>query len=154
MTLSEDAGAGRRFCIIVSRFNRVVTEQLEAGAVEALRRHGVAAEDIDVVAVPGAWELPYAARLAGQREYDGIIAIGCVIRGETPHFDYVCLAATRGLEAAGRSCDAPIAFGVLTTNTLEQALQRAGGTAGHKGEETALAALEMSQLRERWLGGE
>ncbi|MEE9206784.1 MAG: 6,7-dimethyl-8-ribityllumazine synthase [Gemmatimonadota bacterium] len=154
MTLSARAGAGRRFCLIVSRFNEVVTEQLEAGARETLQRHGVEPGDIDVVAVPGAWELPYAARLAGERGYAGIVALGCVIRGETPHFDYVCLGAARGLEAAGRSSDAPIAFGVLTTDTLEQALQRAGGTVGHKGEEAALAALEMSQLRERWLGGD
>ena len=153
MTLSAQTGAGKRFCLIVSRFNHVVTEQLEAGALETLQRHGVEPGDIDVVAVPGAWELPYAARLAGQKGYDGIVALGCIIRGETPHFDYVCLGAARGLEAAGRTCEAPIAFGVLTTDTLEQALRRAGGKAGHKGEEAALAALEMSQLRERWLGG-
>ncbi|MEN8144484.1 MAG: 6,7-dimethyl-8-ribityllumazine synthase [Gemmatimonadota bacterium] len=154
MTLSAQAGAGRRFCLLVSRFNEVVTEQLEAGAIKTLQRHGVEAGDIDVVAVPGAWELAYAARLAGQRGYDGILALGCVIRGETPHFEYVCFGAASGLEAAGRSCDVPITFGVLTTDTLEQALQRVGGSGGHKGEEAALAALEMSQLRERWLGGD
>ena len=99
---------GQRFALIVSRFNEVVTEQLEAGARETLQRHGVEPGDIDVVAVPGAWELPYAARLAGERGYAGIVALGCVIRGETPHFDYVCLGAARGLEAAGRSSDAPV----------------------------------------------
>ena len=130
--------------MVVSRFNEVVTEQLEVGAVDWLSAHGV--RDVDVVRVPGAWELPTGVRLAAGRGYDGIVALGAVIRGETPHFDYVCLAATQGLEAAGRDLGIPVGFGLLTTDTLEQALQRVGGTHGHKGEEAAEAVVEMCDL--------
>jgi 6,7-dimethyl-8-ribityllumazine synthase len=140
-------GAGLRICLVVSRFNRVVTEQLEAGALDWLRAHGV--EKADVVRVPGAWELPAGIRLAASRGYDGFVALGAVIRGETPHFDYVCQGATAGLEAAGRDLGVPIGFGLLTTDDLEQALQRVGGTAGHKGEEAAEAVVEMCALAGR-----
>ena len=137
-------GTGLTICLVVSRFNEVVTEQLEAGALEWLCAHGV--DEPDVVRVPGAWELPAGVRLAARRGYDGIVALGAVIRGETPHFEYVCQAATAGLEAAGRDLDIPIGFGLLTTDNLEQALQRVGGTAGHKGEEAAEAVVTMCTL--------
>ena len=149
MTLPADAGAGRRFCLIVSRFNEVVTEQLEAGALETLQRHGVEPGDIDVVAVPGAWELPYAARLAGQRGYDGIIALGAVIRGGTPHFDYVAGECVRGISAAAQQHGVPVGFGVLTVDTIEQAIERAGTKAGNKGEDAALAVIESVNLLRR-----
>ncbi|MFQ5888891.1 MAG: 6,7-dimethyl-8-ribityllumazine synthase [Gemmatimonadota bacterium] len=146
---AEPRGEGRRFCLVVSRFNPMVTERLEAGARQALLRHGVRAEDIDVIRVPGAWELPQAARMAARMGYDGIVALGCVIRGETPHFDYVCRGATDGLAALARQNPIPIGFGLLTTENLPQALDRSGGTVGNKGEEAALAALELSALADQ-----
>jgi len=140
-------GNGRRFCLIVSRFNGLVTERLEEGARRALEAHGVRPADIDVVRVPGAWELPFAARCVAELGYDAIVALGCVIRGETPHFEYVCRGATDGLATLTISTGVPIGFGLLTTDTAEQALRRAGGEAGDKGEAAALAALELGDLK-------
>jgi 6,7-dimethyl-8-ribityllumazine synthase len=141
---------GRRFCLVVSRFNATVTERLETGARGCLIEGGVRPDDIDTVCVPGAWELPQGVRLAVARgTYDGVIALGCVIRGQTPHFEYVSLAATVGLEAAARDVGVPVGFGLLTTDTGEQALARAGGAKGNKGEEAARAALEMCALASR-----
>jgi 6,7-dimethyl-8-ribityllumazine synthase len=135
--------------IAASRFNRLVTEQLVAGAVEALRRHGVAEADVDLAWAPGAFELPLvAARLAASGRYAGVIAIGAVVRGETPHFDHVAGQAAAGLAAVARTASVPVAFGVLTTDTMEQALDRAGGKAGNKGAEAALTVLEMAGLLE------
>jgi len=142
-------GTGRRVAIAASRFNRLVTEQLVAGAVEALRRHGVAEADIDLAWAPGSFELPLvAARLAASGRYAGVVAIGAVVRGETPHFDHVAGQAASGLAAVARGASVPVAFGVLTTDTMEQALDRAGGKAGNKGAEAALTALEMAGLLE------
>lgn len=141
------AGAGRSFAIIVSRFNDVVTERLVEGARDALLQNGVADDDIDLYRVPGAWELPGAARkVAALRRHAAIIALGCVIRGETPHFDYVAGHASDGLGRVSVEADVPVLFGVLTTDTAEQALARAGGDVGNKGWDAALAALEMADL--------
>jgi 6,7-dimethyl-8-ribityllumazine synthase len=140
-------GDGKRFALAVSRFNELVTEQLLDGAQACLRHHGVADEDIDVAWVPGAWELPPAAkRLALSDRYAGVVALGCVIRGETPHFDYVAGEASRGLADIALAATVPVTFGVLTTETLEQAMARAGGRDGNKGWDAALSALEMADL--------
>lgn len=149
--VSENAGtldgAGRRFAVVVSRFNDHITERLARGAVEALTRHGVAAEDLAVVRVPGAWELPQAcARVVEWSGVDAVVALGCVIRGETPHFEYVAGEAARGLAELARSSTVPVAFGVLTTESLEHALVRSEDGPGNKGWEAALAALEMVTL--------
>lgn len=133
--------------IVVARFHSVVTDSLLAGALEALVTHGLSPDRIEVVRVPGAFELPGAtARLLERGGIDGIIALGCVIRGETPHFDFVAGEATRGLGELALRGPVPIAFGLLTTETLEQALRRAGGKTENKGWDAALAALEMANL--------
>jgi 6,7-dimethyl-8-ribityllumazine synthase len=142
-------GRGRRVAIAASRFNRLVTDSLVAGAVEELRRHGVQESDIDLAWVPGAFELPLTAeRLAASGRYAAVVAIGAVVRGATPHFDHVAGQAAAGLAAATRATGVPVAFGVLTCDTMEQALDRAGGKAGNKGAEAALCALEMAGLLE------
>ncbi len=141
------SGRGYRFALVVSRFNRSVTDRLLTGARECLAEHGVAEADVDVFRVPGAWELPQAARrIASGGRHDALVALGCVIRGETPHFEYVCDEASRGLGEVARSVDIPVLFGVLTTDTEEQALVRAAKGADNKGWEAALAALEMVEL--------
>ena len=138
---------GLKFAIIVGRFNSVITDRLLDGALDGLRRAGCAGEDIEVVKVPGSWEMPVvAAELARQKRHDAIIALGCVIRGETPHFDYVAGEAAKGLAQAAAQTGIPVAFGVLTTNTLEQALDRAGAKSGNKGLDAAMAAVEMANL--------
>jgi 6,7-dimethyl-8-ribityllumazine synthase len=143
----DPSGAGRRFVIVAARFNEWITERLVDGARNCLIRHGVAERDVDLVWVPGAWELPVAAlRLARADRYAGIVAIGCVIRGETAHFEYVAGEAATGLGEAARETGVPIGLGVLTTEDEEQALARAGGDAGNKGWEAALAVLEMADL--------
>jgi 6,7-dimethyl-8-ribityllumazine synthase len=140
-------GHGRRFAIVGSRFNESVTQKLMEGALDALLRHGAAFDDVDVVWVPGAWELPTAARwLLASDRYDALIAIGAVIRGETPHFDFIAAEAARGLADAGAAFDTPVGFGLLTCDTLVQAEARAGGEHGNKGWDAALAALEMVDL--------
>lgn len=141
--------AGRRFAIVASRFNSRVVELLVSGAVDCLRRHG--ADDITVVRVPGAWEIPQAAEelaagSAGDTRFDAIVALGVVIRGETPHFDYICSSCSRGLASLAKRHRIPVGFGVLTCDTSQQAEERAGGKAGNKGWEAALAALEMADL--------
>ena len=142
-------GRGRRVAIAASRFNRLVTDPLVAGAVEELRRHGVASDQVDLAWVPGAFELPLVAeRLAASGRYAAVVAIGAVVRGATPHFDHVAGQAAAGLAAVTRSTGVPVAFGVLTCDTMEQALDRAGGKAGNKGAEAALCALEMAGLLE------
>ena len=144
------SGAGRRFAVVVSRFNEGITQRLVEGALDALTRHGTAFEDVDVLWVPGAWELPFAARrtLAADR-YDAVIALGAVIRGDTPHFDFVAGEAARGLAQASADYELPVAFGVLTCDTMEQAEARAGGEHGNKGWDAALAAMEMADLFSR-----
>jgi 6,7-dimethyl-8-ribityllumazine synthase len=142
-------GAGRRVAIVASRFNRLVTDPLLAGAREELARHGVADADVDVAWVPGSFELPLAAqRLAQTGRYAGVVAIGAVVRGATAHFEHVAGQAAAGLAAVARETGVPVAFGVLTTDTMEQALDRAGGKAGNKGAEAALCVLEMAALLE------
>jgi 6,7-dimethyl-8-ribityllumazine synthase len=142
-------GRGRRVVIAAARFNRLVTDLLVSGAVEELRRHGVEQADVDLAWVPGAFELPLAAeRLAATGRYAGVVAIGAVVRGSTPHFEYVAGQAAAGLAAVTRSTGVPVAFGVLTCDTMEQALDRAGGKAGNKGAEAALTVLEMAGLLE------
>ena len=142
-------GAGRRVAIAASRFNRLVTDLLVAGATDALRRHGVAGTDVDVAWAPGAFELPLvAARLLATGRYGGVVALGAVVRGATPHFDYVAGEAAAGLAAVARTTGVPVAFGVLTCDTMEQALDRAGGKAGNKGAEAAVTVLELAGLLE------
>jgi 6,7-dimethyl-8-ribityllumazine synthase len=141
------SGDGLRVAVVLARFNESVTERLLAGALDALAQHGVASDAIDVATVPGAFELPLCAqRLAATGRYDAIVCLGAVIRGETPHFDFVAGEAARGIADVSRRHDLPIAFGVLTTDTVEQALARAGGERGNKGFEAALTALEMVQM--------
>jgi 6,7-dimethyl-8-ribityllumazine synthase len=146
--LSGDlTGSGKRFAIAATRFNGAIVEQLVAGALDCLLRHGVKDQDITVVRLPGAWELPLVVRrLAEAKSYDAVIALGCVIRGETPHFDYVAGEAAKGVAAAALGSGVPVSFGVLTTDTTEQAAARAGLKAGNKGVDAALAALEMANL--------
>src|SRR4030081_1420394 len=139
--------SGLRFAVVVSRFNNFITERLLGGSIEALGQSGAAKADIEVVEVPGAFELPLAAKkMAAKGEYDALIAIGCVIRGETSHYDYVCSETARGLQLAQMDTGVPILFGVLTCENLEQAIDRAGPKAGNKGFEAALAAIEMGHL--------
>jgi 6,7-dimethyl-8-ribityllumazine synthase len=143
-------GEGRRYAVIASRFNHDITSKLADGAMEALVRHGVASEDVDLLWVPGAWELPFAARrLAATERYNALVVVGAVIRGETPHFDFVAGEAARGLADASTEYEIPIGFGLLTTDTIEQAAERSGGDHGNKGWDAAIAALEMSDLFER-----
>lgn len=142
-------GAGRRVCVIVSRFNADVTTALLEGAVGALTERGVAAADLDIVFVPGAWELPLAAREAAGRGYDAIVALGCVIRGETAHFEHVSGGACEGLARVQLDTGVPVGLGVLTPDTSAQALARAGGELGNAGVEAAKAALEMADLVDR-----
>lgn len=151
-------GAGRRFGIVAARFNSRIVDLLVQGAVDALVRHGVDAGAIRVVRVPGAWEIPLAleALASSQGEdgetYDGLIALGVVIRGETPHFDYICSQCSAGIAAVGERHRLPVGFGVLTCDTSEQAQERAGGKAGNKGWDAALATLEMADLLARLRG--
>ena len=143
-------GRGRRLAVVVSRFNEHITRRLLDGCLEALHKHGASLDEIDVFWVPGAWELAFAARRgAASERYDGIIALGAVIRGETPHFDYVAGGAARALAQASADFDVPITFGVLTCDTTEQAEARAGGAHGNKGWDAALAALELIDLFSR-----
>jgi 6,7-dimethyl-8-ribityllumazine synthase len=138
---------GLRFALLVSRFNSFVTERLLAGALDALQRSGAAEDGIEVVRVPGSWEMPAAAAvLARQQRFDAIICLGAVIRGETPHFDYIAAEAAKGLAQVSMETGVPVAFGVLTTNTLEQAIDRAGAKGGNKGFEAAMTAVEMANL--------
>lgn len=140
--------SGARWCILVSRFNAFITERLLEGAVDALVRHGTRAADITVVRVPGAFELPQVAAkmLEGDHGFDGLVALGCLMRGDTIHFDLIAGEATKGLGALGMTHGLPIGFGVLTTDTLEQAVHRAGAKHGNKGAEAALAAVEQLSL--------
>ena len=143
-------GAGRKVAVAVSRFNEDVTQKLVEGSLDALVRHGVALDDIDVVWVPGAWELGVAVRrLLSIDRYDAVVALGAVIRGETPHFDYVAGECARSLQLASAEFETPVSLGVLTCNTTEQAMARAGGDHGNKGWDAAMAALEMIDLMDR-----
>lgn len=139
--------AGLRFAIVVSRFNSFITERLLNGAMDALTRSGADAEMIDIIKVPGSWEVPLAAaEAARQHRYDAVVCLSAVIRGETPHFDYVAAEAAKGIAHASAETGVPVAFGVLTTNNLEQAIDRAGAKGGNKGFDAAMTAIEMANL--------
>ena len=139
-----------RFAFVAARFNDFVVEPLIRGALDALKRHGASEKQIEIVRVPGAFDLPIVARkLALSRRYDALLALGAVVRGQTPHFDYVAGECASGLARIALESGVPIAFGVLTTDTMEQAVDRAGGKAGNKGADAALAAIEMANLLRR-----
>ncbi len=147
------SAAGLRFAIVAARFNSFITDRLVAGCLDALRRSGAPMEKVRLVKVPGSWEMPIVVRhLAGQKRFDAIICLGAVIRGETPHFDYVAGQAASGLAHIAAETGVPVAFGVLTTNTVEQAVDRAGAKSGNKGFDAAMTAIEMASLL-RKLGG-
>jgi 6,7-dimethyl-8-ribityllumazine synthase len=138
---------GLRFAIVVSRFNSFITERLISGALDALHRSGASDDNIELVRVPGSWEMPVTvSALLEQERHDAIICLGAVIRGETPHFDYVAGEAAKGLAQTSLASGVPVAFGVLTTNTLDQAIDRAGAKGGNKGFEAAMTAIEMANL--------
>ena len=140
---------GKRFGIIASRFNDFITDRLVGGAVDALTRSGALDEDIDLVKVPGAFEIPMLAqRMARSKKYQAIICLGAVIRGATPHFDYVCAEASKGIAQVSMETQVPVIFGIVTTDTIEQAIERAGTKAGNKGWSAAVSAVEMANLME------
>lgn len=139
--------AGMTFGVVVSRFNHFVTDRLVEGCIDTLVRHGAVDDDITLVRVPGSFEIPTTvARLAESGRFNAIIALGAVIRGSTPHFDYIAAEVTKGIAQAGMQNDIPISYGVITTDTLEQAIERAGTKAGNKGADAALAAIELADL--------
>jgi 6,7-dimethyl-8-ribityllumazine synthase len=141
------SAAGLRFAIVVSRFNSFITERLLGGAMDALTRAGGSADSIDVIKVPGSWEVPMiAGEVARQHRYDAVICLSAVIRGDTPHFDYVAAEAAKGIAHVAAETGVPVSFGVLTTNTLEQAIDRAGAKGGNKGFDAAMTAIEMANL--------
>lgn len=140
-------GQGLKPVIVVARFNEFIGGKLLGGAVDALKRHGVNEEDIDIVWVPGAFEIPLIAKkLAKNDKYDGVICLGAVIKGSTPHFDYVCSQAAKGVAQASMETEKPVIFGVLTTDSIEQAIERAGTKAGNKGFDAAVTFIEMANL--------
>lgn len=144
--------AGYKFAIIASRFNETIVQKLLDGAVDCLKRHGSSSDNIEIIKVPGAFEIPLAAaKAADQKKYDAIICLGAVIRGATPHFDYVAGAASSGIQQVSLSHQLPIIFGVLTTDNIEQAIERAGTKAGNKGWDAALSAIEMADLFKKML---
>ncbi len=144
-------GTGKRFGIVVARFNSFITQALLDGAVDALERHGVASDAITCAWVPGGFEIGLAAkRMAESGKFDAVICLGAVVRGATPHFDFVAAQAAKGVAQASLDSGKPVIFGVITTDTLEQAIERAGTKAGNKGADAALAAIEMANLLEQW----
>jgi len=150
-TLSGDLAArDLRFAIVASRFNEFIVDSLVRGAVDALLRHGAGEKQVEIIRVPGAFDLPFVVkRVAGSKRFDAIVALGAVIRGATPHFDHVAGQCASGLARAAEETGVPVAFGVLTTDTIEQAVERAGTKAGNKGADAALCALELANLLRR-----
>ena len=141
---------GLRFAIVVSRFNSFITDRLLAGALDAIERCGGKASDIDIVRIPGAWEFPITVKaIAARKQYDAVLCLGAVIKGDTPHFDYVAGEAAKGIASVSVETGIPMAFGVLTTNTVEQAIDRAGAKSGNKGFDAAMTAMEMANLLRR-----
>jgi 6,7-dimethyl-8-ribityllumazine synthase len=139
--------SGFKFAIVLARFNGLITDRLLAGAIDALKRSGAKMDDVEVVKVPGAWELPLTVKtIAAAKKPDAIIALGAVVRGDTPHFEHVAGQAASGVAQAGLEAGIPVAFGVLTTNTMEQAIDRSGGKSGNKGYDAAITAIEMADL--------
>ena len=140
-------GKGKRFGIVLSRFNSFISERLLEGALDALRRHGAEEDGITVVRVPGSFEIPlFASKLARSGNYDAVICLGAVIRGSTPHFDYVAAEVSKGVAAVGLQSGLPVIFGVITTDTIEQAIERAGTKSGNKGFDAAMTAIEAASL--------
>ena len=145
---------GLKFALLVTRFNSFVTERLVSGALDALSRTGANPDDIEMVRVPGSWELPVVAReIALQKRHDAIICLSAVIRGDTPHWDYIAAEASKGLAQTAMDNGVPVAFGVLTCDTLEQAIDRAGAKSGNKGYDAAMSAVEMGNLMRRLRSG-
>lgn len=141
------AAEGLKFCIVASRFNDFITSRLIDGALDALTRHGAEKKDIEIVRVPGAFEIPLIAKkTAASKKYDAVIALGTIIRGATPHFDYVAAESSKGIAQASLETDVPITFGIITSDTIEQAIERAGTKSGNKGWDAALSAIEMVNL--------
>ncbi len=139
--------SGLKIGIVISRFNEFISTKLLGGAMDALVRHGASDSDVEVAWVPGAFEIPLVAKkMAASGRYDSIICLGCIIRGATPHFDYVAAESSKGIAQVAMKADCPVAFGILTTETIEQAIERAGTKAGNKGWDAALAAVEMANL--------
>jgi 6,7-dimethyl-8-ribityllumazine synthase len=150
MIAGEESARGLRVAVVATRYNEPILERLRAGALEALQAHGARSEDVDVVLVPGAFELPLAVRaVAAAGRHDAIVALGCVVRGETPHFDYVAGECAAGIARVMFETGVPVGFGVLTVENFEQAIERSGGNVGNKGAEAALAAIEMATLLQR-----
>lgn len=141
---------GKKFGIVASRFNEFITNKLLEGALDALKRHGAKDEEIEVAWVPGSFEIPYAAqRMAESKKYDAVICVGAVIRGSTPHFEYIAAEVTKGIAQTGLKTGVPVIYGVITPDTLEQAIERAGTKAGNKGFQAAMSAIEMVNLFEK-----
>lgn len=140
-------GKGKKIAVVVARFNDFITSKLLEGALKTLKEHGVDEKEVTVALVPGSFELPFVAkRWAASKKWDAVICLGALIRGETAHFDYIAQAASNGIEQVSRETGIPVIFGVLTCDSVDQAMERVGGKVGHKGEEAALAALEMANL--------
>ncbi|MBI5574210.1 MAG: 6,7-dimethyl-8-ribityllumazine synthase [Elusimicrobia bacterium] len=138
---------GLRFGIVISRFNEFITSKLLDGCLDALKRHDAEEKNVDIVWVPGSFEIPFAAnKLASSEKYDAVICLGAVIKGDTPHFDYIAAEVTKGIASTGLKTGVPVVFGVITTDNLEQAIERAGTKSGNKGAEAAMTAIEMANL--------
>ena len=143
---AELTSEGKKYAVVVARFNHFITDRLVEGCLDTLKRHGVKDEEIEIIRVPGAFEIPLAAQKASKGDYDAIITLGAVIRGDTPHFDYVCAEVSKGVANVSLNTGKPIIFGVITTDTIDQAIQRAGVKSGNKGSDAALSAIEMANL--------
>lgn len=139
---------GKKYAIVVARFNHFITDRLVEGCIDTLKRHEVKDEEIELVRVPGAFEIPLAAKKLAHKDYDAVICLGAVIRGDTSHYDYVCSEVSKGIANVSLESGKPIIFGVVTTDTIEQAVQRAGTKAGNKGSDAAISAIEMANLME------
>ncbi|MDU5085649.1 MAG: 6,7-dimethyl-8-ribityllumazine synthase [Anaerococcus vaginalis] len=137
---------GKKYAIVVARFNHFITDRLVEGCLDTLKRHEVKDEEIELVRVPGAFEIPLAAKKLAHKDYDAVICLGAVIRGDTSHYDYVCSEVSKGIANVSLESGKPIIFGVVTTDTIEQAVQRAGTKAGNKGSDAAISAIEMTNL--------
>ncbi len=145
---AELTSVGKKYAVVVARFNHFITDRLVEGCLDTLKRHGVKDEEIEIIRVPGAFEIPLAAQKASKKDYDAIITLGAVIRGDTPHFDYVCAEVSKGVANISLNTEKPVIFGVITTDTIDQAIQRAGVKSGNKGADAALSAIEMANLME------
>lgn len=145
---AELTSEGKKYAVVVARFNHFITDRLVEGCLDTLKRHGVKEEEIEIIRVPGAFEIPLAAQKASEKDYDAIITLGAVIRGDTPHFDYVCAEVSKGVANVSLNTEKPVIFGVITTDTIDQAIQRAGVKSGNKGADAALSAIEMANLME------